>query len=77
MERIVAVTLGSAVLRGFAGGVIRSNQGGDPVGGFFWGALLGILGVIVVAATKPKPYVQPKAGTSTDSKSTPWPFPAL
>ena len=44
-----------ALVFGFAAGAIRVNQGGSFGGGFAWGALLGLIGLIVVAATKPPP----------------------
>jgi RNA polymerase subunit RPABC4/transcription elongation factor Spt4 len=52
-DAFLAILLVDALIFGFAAGTIRKNQGGSFGEGFAWGAFLGIIGLIVVAATKP------------------------
>jgi uncharacterized membrane protein YeaQ/YmgE (transglycosylase-associated protein family) len=51
---MLAVFIVIGLITGAIAGVIRQNQGSDFWGGFAWGALLGIIGIVVVLATKPK-----------------------
>jgi glutaredoxin len=50
---IIVILILNGLVFGFAAGTIRANQGGTFAGGFWWGFLLGIIGLIVVVATKP------------------------
>lgn len=52
---IFGVFIVNGLIFGFAAGTIRANQGGTFGGGFWWGFLLGLIGLIVVAVTKPTP----------------------
>lgn len=53
---VVGWLIGGAIC-GFAAGTIRENQGGSFGGGFAWGFFLGLIGLVVVIATKPRPPV--------------------
>jgi RNA polymerase subunit RPABC4/transcription elongation factor Spt4 len=50
---VIVILIADGLIFGFAAGTIRANQGGTFAGGFWWGFLLGIIGLIVVVATKP------------------------
>jgi hypothetical protein len=64
-----------AVLFGLAAGAVRQHQGGSFGGGFAWGALLGLIGLIVVLATAPKER-RPTAQTTSNGPLAAAPPPA-
>ena len=53
-DLVVVISLMGALLSGYAGMTIWARKGGKPGGGFLVGALLGVLGVFILAVAKPK-----------------------
>ena len=53
-DLVVVISLMGALLSGYAGMTIWARKGGKPGGGFLLGALLGVLGVFILAVAKPK-----------------------
>ena len=54
-DLVVVISLMGALLSGYAGMAIWERKGGKPGGGFLLGALLGVLGVFILAVAKPRP----------------------
>jgi len=52
-DLVVVISLMGALLSGYAGMTIWARKGGKPGGGFLVGALLGVLGVFILAAATP------------------------
>ena len=53
-DLVVVISLMGALLSGYAGMTIWARKGGKPGGGFLVGALLGVLGVFILAVAKPR-----------------------
>jgi hypothetical protein len=53
-DLVVVIAFMGALLSGYAGMTIWARKGGKPGGGFLVGALLGVLGVFILAAAKPR-----------------------
>jgi hypothetical protein len=68
---MLALFIVSALVTGAIGGAIRQNQGSDFWGGFAWGALLGVIGIVIVLATKPKVAVPTGYTAVSDQTLTP------
>src|SRR5215469_15802620 len=53
-DLVVVIAFMGALLSGYAGMTVWARKGGKPGGGFLVGALLGVLGVFILAAAKPR-----------------------
>jgi len=53
-DLVIVISLMGALLSGYAGMTIWARKGGKPGGGFLVGALLGVLGVFILAVAKPR-----------------------
>ena len=53
-DLVVVICLMGALLTGYAGMTIWAGKGGKPGGGFLVGALLGVLGVVILAVARPR-----------------------
>ena len=53
-DLVIVVTFIGALLSGYAGMTIWARKGGKPGKGFFIGALLGVLGVFILAVATPR-----------------------
>jgi len=51
---VIVVAYIGALFSGYAGMTIWARKGGKPGGGFLVGGLLGALGVLILAAARPK-----------------------
>ena len=53
-DLVVVISVMGALLSGYAGMTIWARKGGKPGGGFLLGALLGVLGVVILAVATPR-----------------------
>ena len=53
-DLVIVVAFIGALLSGYAGMTIWARKGGKPAGGFFVGGLLGVIGVFILAAARPR-----------------------
>jgi hypothetical protein len=53
-DLVVVVAFMGALFSGYAGMTIWARKGGKPGGGFLVGALLGVLGVFILAVAAPR-----------------------